>query len=99
KLQTATEHPLLVSPLLQHPQSRWPFCVCRIPGWHRMRRDQAVCRDLLDELLPQAAPGSLELLLHHIDVLTACGEVVETVRGVKHDLAAAQAEQVFVGLT
>src|SRR5712691_13199344 len=46
-----------------------------------------------------AAPGSLELLLHHIDILIACGEVVETVWGVKHDLAASQDEQVFVGLT
>src|SRR4030095_8386483 len=41
----------------------------------------------------------LELLLHYVDVLTACGEVVETVRSVKHDLAASQAEQVFVGFT
>jgi hypothetical protein len=46
----------------------------------------------------QAVPGSLELLLHHVDVLTARGEVVETVWGIKHDLAASQAEQVFVGL-
>src|SRR5262245_50931978 len=44
-------------------------------------------------------PGLLELLLHHIDVLTACDEVVETVWGVKHDLAASQAEQAFVGFT
>jgi hypothetical protein len=40
----------------------------------------------------------LELLLHRIDVLTACGEVVETVWGIKRNLAASQAKQVCRGL-
>src|SRR5262245_27299498 len=43
-------------------------------------------------------PFSLELLLHYIDVLAACHEVMQAIRGIKDEPPAAQTDEVLVWL-